>query len=96
MRTAAGSRPRGRADETDDFHISSITHPGSAVVPAALALGEVRKISGAHFLAAVVAGYDICCRTTMSIDAEKRFAEGGATHGVGGLLYGALKKLDVK
>ena len=76
------------ADETDDFHVASITHPGSAVVPAALAIGEVRKLSGARFLAAVVAGYDICPRATMSIDAPKRFAEGGATHGVGGL-FGA-------
>lgn len=76
------------ADETDDFHVASITHPGSAVVPAALALGEARHISGARFLAAVVAGYDICPRATMSINAEKRFAEGGATHGVGGL-FGA-------
>ncbi len=76
------------ADETDDFHVASITHPGSAVVPAALALGEARKLSGARFLAAVVAGYDICPRATMSIDATKRFAEGGATHGVGGL-FGA-------
>ena len=76
------------ADETDDFHVASITHPGSAVVPAALALGEARKLSGARFLAAVVAGYDICPRATMSIDATKRFAEGGATHGIGGL-FGA-------
>ena len=76
------------ADETDDFHVASITHPGSAVVPSALALGELRKIDGARFLAAVVAGYDVCVRATMSIDATKRFAEGGATHGVGGL-FGA-------
>lgn len=76
------------ADETDDFHVASITHPGSAVVPAALALGEARAISGIRFLAAVVAGYDICPRATMSIDAARRFAEGGATHGIGGL-FGA-------
>ena len=76
------------ADETDDFHVASITHPGSGVVPAALALAETRKASGARFLASIVAGYDICCRATMSIDATKRFAEGGATHGVGSL-FGA-------
>jgi 2-methylcitrate dehydratase PrpD len=76
------------ADETDDFHVASITHPGCGVVPAALALGEAQGQSGARFLAAVVAGYDICPRATMSIDAEKRFAEGGATHGVGSL-FGA-------
>ena len=76
------------ADETDDFHVASITHPGSAAVPSALALGEARKLPGARLLAAVVAGYDICCRSTMSINAEKRFAEGGATHSVGSL-FGA-------
>ena len=73
------------ADETDDFHVASITHPGCGVVPAALALAEARKLSGALFLRAMVAGYDICCRSTMSLDATARMAAGGATHGVGSL-----------
>ena len=30
------------ADETDDSHAPSLTHPGCAVVPAALAVGELR------------------------------------------------------
>ena len=37
-------------------------HPGNAVIPAALALGESGGISGTHFIAAVVAGYEVACR----------------------------------
>jgi len=76
------------ADETDDFHVASITHPGSAVVPAALVLAEVQNASGARFLRATVAGYDLCCRMVMAVEAERTFAEGRATHGLGGL-FGA-------
>ncbi len=50
------------ADETDDSHAPSLSHPGCAVVPAALAAGERWGASGATVLRAVVAGYDIGCR----------------------------------
>jgi len=76
------------ADETDDFHAASITHPGCAVVPAALALAEAKRVSGERFVRAVVAGYDICCRMVMAIDARRTFEEGRDTHAIGGL-FGA-------
>ncbi|PYU66037.1 MAG: MmgE/PrpD family protein, partial [Acidobacteria bacterium] len=38
------------ADETDDSHGPSRSHPGVSVVPAALAAGEQFGISGKHFL----------------------------------------------
>src|SRR5262249_41310734 len=44
------------ADETDDSHNASRSHPGCAVVPAALAAGEVFGVSGVHFLRAVTLG----------------------------------------
>jgi 2-methylcitrate dehydratase PrpD len=47
------------SDETDDSHSPSQSHPGCAVVPAALAAGEQFRISGSHFLRAVTLGYDI-------------------------------------
>jgi 2-methylcitrate dehydratase PrpD len=47
------------SDETDDSHSPSQSHPGCAVVPAALAAGEQFSISGSHFLRAVTLGYDI-------------------------------------
>jgi 2-methylcitrate dehydratase PrpD len=55
------------ADETDDSHAPSLSHPGCAVVPAALALGEQLGISGEHFLRAVALGYDIGPRVTMCL-----------------------------
>ncbi|MFL5058862.1 MAG: MmgE/PrpD family protein [Xanthobacteraceae bacterium] len=55
------------ADETDDSHAPSLSHPGCAVVPAALALGEQLSIDGMHFLRAVVLGYDIGPRVTMAL-----------------------------
>src|SRR6202158_256772 len=58
------------ADETDDSHAASQSHPGCAVVPAALAAGEQFGISGTHFLRAVTLGYDVGPRVTMTLGAE--------------------------
>ena len=55
------------ADETDDSHAPSLSHPGCAVVPAALAVGEQLGIGGTHFLRAVALGYDIGPRVTMCL-----------------------------
>src|SRR5215472_12364056 len=55
------------ADETDDSHAPSLSHPGCAVVPAALAVGEQLGIDGMHFLRAVALGYDIGSRVTMCL-----------------------------
>ena len=55
------------ADETDDSHGPSQSHPGAAVVPAALALGESRSIDGTRFLRAVALGYDVGPRLTMAL-----------------------------
>jgi len=50
------------ANETDDTHLKSPTHPGGIAVPAALALGEYAKASGASLLLAVTAAYEIQIR----------------------------------
>ena len=55
------------ADETDDSHGPSRSHPGCAVVPAALALGESFGVDGAGFLRAVALGYDIGTRVVMAM-----------------------------
>jgi 2-methylcitrate dehydratase PrpD len=55
------------ADETDDSHGPSRSHPGVSIVPAAYAAGEQYGISGMHFLRAVTLGYDIGPRVTMSM-----------------------------
>src|SRR5262252_4402983 len=55
------------ADETDDSHAPSLSHPGCAVVPAALAVGEWLGIDGTQFLRAVALGYDVGPRVTMCL-----------------------------
>src|SRR5712692_6624674 len=59
------------ADETDDSHSPSQSHPGCAVIPAALAVGERFGISGTHFLRAVTLGYDIGPRFTMTLGGQQ-------------------------
>lgn len=56
----------GHADETDDT-MTGPWHPGCAIVPAALAVGEQFGNSGTHFLRAVVLGYDIGNRVVLTL-----------------------------
>jgi 2-methylcitrate dehydratase PrpD len=55
------------ADETDDFEPITKAHPGCAVVPAALAMGERTKGSGQELIRAVALGYDLCCRWLIAL-----------------------------
>jgi 2-methylcitrate dehydratase PrpD len=55
------------SDETDDSHAPSHSHPGCAVVPAALASGENFGIDGTRFLRAVALGYDVGPRVTLTL-----------------------------
>jgi 2-methylcitrate dehydratase PrpD len=56
------------SDETDDSHAASHSHPGCAVVPAALAAAEdFGNVDGQRFLRAVTLGYDIGTRVTMTL-----------------------------
>ncbi len=87
------------ADETDDSHAPSFTHPGCAVVPAALAMAEREARSGAELLRAIVLGYELCARSTMSLGRDELYAAGHSTHAFGGLFgaaaaAGALAGLD--
>ena len=71
------------ADETDDSHNASRSHPGCAVVPAALAVGEELGIDGARFLRAVTLGYDVGTRVVMAmggVDVQLREQPGHAQH----------------
>src|SRR2546428_3733241 len=55
------------ADETDDSHNASRSHPGAGVVPAALAAAEQLGCDGAGFLRAVALGYGIGTRVIMAM-----------------------------
>jgi len=89
------------ADETDDFEPLTKAHPGSAVVPAALAMAEREGRSGAELLTAVTLGYDVCCRFLLALGPDlvrgsHRSAEGtSSTLGSVGAAA-SLARLDEK
>lgn len=69
------------ADETDDNYSTGGAHPGCAIVPAALAIGERGGIDGTRLIRAVALGYDVGLR------AFKLVAKGGVlseTHNIVG------------
>jgi 2-methylcitrate dehydratase PrpD len=89
------------ADETDDFEPVTKAHPGSAVVPAALAMAEREGRSGTELLSAVTLGYDLCCRFLLALGPDlvrgsHRSAEGtSSTLGSVGAAA-SLARLDEK
>src|SRR5271165_4659679 len=73
------------ADETDDSHNASRSHPGCAIVPAALAVGEELGVDGARFLRAVTLGYDIGTRVVMAMGgAGFSYESSLSTHSIAG------------
>jgi 2-methylcitrate dehydratase PrpD len=87
------------ADETDDSHAPSRTHPGCAVVPAALAVAESVFASGEALLKAVVLGYDVAARVCYALGPDATAAASRSTHSIGGTFgagaaAGALLGLD--
>ena len=71
------------ADETDDSHAPSLTHPGCGIVPAALAMAERERRNGTALLRAVALGYDTGCRLTLSLDPYQFREDGHSTHSFG-------------
>jgi len=50
----------------DDTHHESRIHPSCVVIPAALAAAEANGRNGAEFLAAAVAGFEVCVRVGLA------------------------------
>ncbi|MFC5863207.1 MmgE/PrpD family protein [Acidicapsa dinghuensis] len=67
LEAAVANGMLAHADETDDSHAPSHSHPGCATVPAALVAGDLFAISGTRFLRALALGYDIGTRVLMSM-----------------------------
>jgi len=87
------------ADETDDSHAPSLTHPGCGIVSAALAVAERTGRDGDTLLRAVALGYDVSSRLTMSLGGAEFRQAGHLTHSFGptfgaAAASAALLKLD--
>src|ERR1700693_573276 len=88
-------------DETDDFEPVTKAHPGSHVVPAALAMAEREGGSGGELLAAVTLGYDVCCRFLLALGPDlvrgsHRSAEGTSSTMGAAAAAASLAKLNEK
>jgi 2-methylcitrate dehydratase PrpD len=87
------------ADETDDTHPPSRTHPGSCVIPAAFAIGERNGLPGKVVLRGIVLGYEICARMLLAINESTFRHTGHFASSFGGIFgaaaaAGALLKFD--
>jgi 2-methylcitrate dehydratase PrpD len=83
MNAALANGMLAHADETDDSHAPSLTHPGCGIVPAALAMAERERRNGTALIRAVALGYDIGCRLTQSLNANQFREDGHSTHSFG-------------
>ena len=73
------------ADETDDSHETSITHPGCGIVPTAMAMAQREKKGGMDFIRAVCAGYDVGPRITEALGAMALNNAGTSSHAMGAI-----------
>ncbi|GAA1879912.1 MmgE/PrpD family protein [Pseudonocardia ailaonensis] len=76
------------ADETDDSHAPSISHPGCGVVPAALALGP--ELTREHLFRAVAAGYDVGTRLNLATGTAAFRDQGARSSHAFASLFGAV------
>jgi 2-methylcitrate dehydratase PrpD len=60
----------------DDTHAAGSLHPGAAVIPAALAAGEMAGAHGSDVLAAIIAGYEVTCRIALALPAGEHYDRG--------------------
>jgi 2-methylcitrate dehydratase PrpD len=73
----------GHADETDDSHLAGRFHPGCGIIPAALAVAELKDRSGADLIRAVALGYDVGARLTISLGYASPNTATHSTHSLG-------------
>jgi 2-methylcitrate dehydratase PrpD len=84
----------------DDMHVGSVSHLGTVLVPALLALSTTKKVGGRELLTALVAGYEVggkIGRMILDVDVSKVFRPTGITGPVAAAAAGAkLLGLDVE
>ena len=82
----------------EDMHSASISHLGVAIIPAVLALSQLRRVSGRDLLAAIIAGYEVGAgigRALMDPQLARIFRPTGITGPLGAAAAGArLLQLD--
>jgi 2-methylcitrate dehydratase PrpD len=80
------------ADESDDSHEASRSHPGASIVPVALAVAEDRGSGPDQLLDAIALGYEACALMNWLFwpTGEVRRRAHGSPHAMGGLWGSAV------
>jgi 2-methylcitrate dehydratase PrpD len=76
----------------DDMHVGSVSHLGTVLVPALLALATTKEVSGKDFLTALVAGYEVggkVGRMILDVEVSKVFRPTGITGPIAAAAAGA-------
>lgn len=82
--------------ELDDVHKGAIIHPGTVVVPAALAVSEWLGLPGKRLIEAVVVGFDVCIRIGEAVTpSHYKFFHTTGTVGTFGAAAAVSKLLDL-
>lgn len=81
--------------DMDDGHNLAVGHPGSVVIPAALAVAECRQATGRELLEGVVAGYEVSVRIAGSRVPEYIHTYASGVWGVYGAALAAAKILEL-
>src|SRR5687768_13482612 len=89
------------ADETDDSHAPSLTHPVCAIIPASRATAEREKSSDTRLLRSVALGNDISWRMSPALGGYALSATGRDAHAIGTVFgaaaaCGSLARLTVE
>lgn len=81
--------------DADDGHRAASAHPGSAVIPATLAVGEATGASGSDVVTAIAAGYEAMVATAVAVQPShrQRHFHATATCGCFGAAAGASRLL---
>ncbi len=81
--------------DIDDGHRRPLGHPGAAVIPTALAVGEETGASGAEILRAIIVGYEVCVRIGAA-EQHKAYHTGNWTSFGAAATAGVLRGLNAE
>jgi 2-methylcitrate dehydratase PrpD len=81
--------------ELDDRKPSARLHPGSHVIPAALAAAEKVGSDGKNLITAVVAGYETSIRVGMAVPQQRKGVNSAQHKGIWGAVAAACKALSM-
>jgi len=86
----------GSALDIDDGHRMAVGHPGGAVIPAAVALGEDIECSGRELLEAIICGYEVAIRAGNIYYSRQLEVSGSGRWASIGAAAAAAKLLDLE